>query len=112
MNGIPALSADQVLEAHRDLIGRIRVCYGVDHPAFERELFSLIRRYAQVVHLLPATPDNHFSAPGGLFRLGLEVAFFSLQGTDGHIFSGRATITTRRHMEPRWRYAKSASGFT
>lgn len=108
--GIPALPIEEVLGAHQDLIDRIKVCYGVDRPTFEHELLSLIRRYAEFVHLLPATPDNYFNAPGGLLRMGLEVAFFSLQGTDGHIFSGRSTITKRRHLEPRWRHATFIAG--
>lgn len=108
--GIPALPIEEVLSAHQDLIDRIKVCYGVDRQTFEHELLSLIRRYAEFVHLLPATPDNYFNAPGGLLRMGLEVAFFSLQGTDGHIFSGRSTITTRRHLEPRWRHATFIAG--
>ena len=108
--GIPALPIEEVLEAHRELIDRIKICYGVDRATFERELLSLIRRYADFVHLLPATPDNYFNTPGGLLRMGLEVAFFSLQGTDGHIFSGRSTITTRRHLEPRWRHATFIAG--
>ncbi|MCU6435327.1 TraI domain-containing protein [Undibacterium sp. Jales W-56] len=108
--GIPALSIDEILAPHSDLIERIKVCYGMDRPTFEQELLSLIRRYAEFVHLLPATPDNYFNAPGGLLRMGLETAFFSLQGTDGHIFSGRATITTRRHLEPRWRHATFIAG--
>lgn len=108
--GIPAQPVEEVLDTHQDLIDRIKVCYGMDRATFEQELFSLIRRYAAFVHLLPATPDNYFNAPGGLLRMGLEVAFFSLQGTDGHIFSGRSTITTRRHLEPRWRHATFIAG--
>lgn len=108
--GIPALPIEEVLSGHQDLIDRIKMCYGVDRPTFETELLSLIRRYAEFVHLLPATPDNYFNTPGGLLRMGLEVAFFSLQGTDGHIFSGRSTITTRRHLEPRWRHATFIAG--
>jgi conjugal transfer pilus assembly protein TraI len=108
--GIPALAIDEVLCAHKDLIDRIKICYGMDRPTFEGDLMSLIRSYAAFVHLLPATPDNYFNAPGGLLRMGLEVAFFSLQGTDGHIFSGRSTITTRRHLEPRWRHATFIAG--
>jgi len=108
--GIVTHSIDDVLEEHQDLIDRIKVCYGVDRPTFAVELLPLIRNYAACVHLLPATPDNYFPAPGGLLRLGLEVGFFSLQGTDGHIFSGRATISTRRHLEPRWRQATFLAG--
>jgi conjugal transfer pilus assembly protein TraI len=108
--GIPVLTIDDVLRPHQDLIDRIKICYGMDRPAFEHDLLSLIRRYAEFVHLLPATPDNYFNGAGGMLRMGLEVAFFSLQGTDAHIFSGRATITSRRHLEPRWRHATFIAG--
>ena len=62
------------------------------------------------MNLLPATADNYYCEVGGLFRLGLEVGFFALQGTDGHIVSGRSTISTRRHLEPRWRQATFLAG--
>ena len=106
----PLLLSKRVLGPHQELIDRIKMCYGVDRATFEHELLALIRRYAEFVHLLPATPDNYFNAPGGLLRMGLEVAFYSLQGTDGHIFSGRSTITTRRQLEPRWRHATFIAG--
>ncbi len=108
--GFPALGLDELLAANADLLARIKICYGVDRETFERDVLSLVRRYAAFVHLLPATPANYFNVPGGLLRLGLETAFFALQGTDAHIFSGRTTISTRRHLEPRWRLATFIAG--
>lgn len=108
--GFAALSIDEVLAANADIVARIKLCYGADRESFETDVLALIRRYAAYVHLLPATADNYFSAPGGLLRLGLEAGFFSLQGTDAHIFSGRSTISTRRLLEPRWRHATFIAG--
>ena len=108
--GVRARSVDEILAAHEDLISRIKLCYGADRAAFEADLLAPIRNYAAFVNLLPATPDNFFCEVGGLFRLGLEVAFYALQGTDGHIVSGRATISTRRQLEPRWRHATFIAG--
>jgi conjugal transfer pilus assembly protein TraI len=108
--GFPAKPVEELLQANEDLLARIKLCYGADQASFEQDVLPLIRRYAQFVHLLPATPDNYFSEAGGLLRLGLEVGFFALQGTDGHIFSGRATITARKHLEPRWRQATFIAG--
>ena len=108
--GIQVRSVDDILAAHHDLIARLKLCYGADRETFEADLLVPIRNYAAVVNLLPATADNFFADVGGLFRLGLEVAFFALQGTDGHIVSGRATISTRRHLEPRWRHATFLAG--
>lgn len=108
--GFAALSVDELLAGEADLIARIKLCYGTDRDSFEREVLTLVRHYAACVHLLPATADNYFSTPGGLLRLGLETAFFSLQGTDAHIFSGRMSISARRQLEPRWRHATFIAG--
>jgi conjugal transfer pilus assembly protein TraI len=108
--GVQVWSVEDILAAHQDLISRIKLCYGADREAFEADLLAPIRNYAAFVNLLPATSDNFFCEVGGLFRLGLEVAFYSLQGTDGHIVSGRATISTRRQLEPRWRHATFIAG--
>lgn len=108
--GISVRPIDDVLAAQDDLIRRIKLSYGTSRGTFDADLFSLIRRYAEYVYLLPATPDNHFSLPGGLLRMGLEVAFYALQATDGQIFSGRSTISHRRQLEPRWRHATFIAG--
>jgi conjugal transfer pilus assembly protein TraI len=108
--GLPYRSVAELLSPHADLIARTKLAYGADAAAFERDLLSLIRRYAAYVHLLPATADNYFASPGGLLRLGLETAFFSLQATDGQIFAGRSTISVRRQLEPRWRHATFIAG--
>lgn len=108
--GFAALPVDDLLAGESDLIARIKLCYGTDRLSFERDVLTLVRRYAAYVHLLPATADNYFSKPGGLLRLGLETAFFSLQGTDAHIFSGRMSISARRQLEPRWRHATFIAG--
>lgn len=108
--GFEALPVERLLADQEGLLARLKLCYGADRSSFEHELMPLVRRYAGYVHLLPATPDNYFKAPGGLLRLGLETAFFSLQGTDGHMFSGKATISDRRELEPRWRLATFIGG--
>jgi conjugal transfer pilus assembly protein TraI len=108
--GFPALAVDELLCQQAALLARIKLCHGSDRADFEATVVSLIRRYADLVHLLPATAGNYFSNPGGLLHLGLEVGFFALQGTDAHIFSGRSTISARRHLEPRWRLATFIAG--
>lgn len=108
--GCAAVPIDELLASVDDLVSRIRLCFGLGREDFENDVQPLLRSYASYIHLLPVTADNYFSAPGGLMKLGLEVAFFSLQGTDAHIFSGRATISERRQLEPRWRLATFVGG--
>ena len=70
--GFAAVPVEDLLAGEADLIARIKLCYGIDRDGFERDVLTLVRRYAACVHLLPATADNYFSKPGGLLRLGLE----------------------------------------
>ncbi|MCZ4314749.1 TraI domain-containing protein [Comamonadaceae bacterium G21597-S1] len=109
-SAIPVAPLSSLLDANAECLRRIKLCYGADRQAFESELMPLVRGYASYVHLLPATPDGAFSEPGGLLRLGLETGLYSLQGTDSHILAGRATISVRRQLEPRWRLATFIAG--
>ncbi|PHV35863.1 MobH family relaxase [Janthinobacterium sp. BJB304] len=108
--GMRPRSVDAILDDNRDILGRIKLAYGGDANAFAKEMLPLIRKYIAYVNVLPATQDSFFARPGGLARLGLETAFFALQATDSQIFAGRATISTRRQLEPRWRFGTFAAG--
>jgi len=108
--GFPALDVDALLRGQQPLIDRIKLCFGMDRETFDQTIIPLLNRYATYVHLLPCTPDNYFNEPGGLLQIGLETAFYALQGTDAHIFSGRATISERTLLEPRWRHATFIAG--
>jgi conjugal transfer pilus assembly protein TraI len=108
--GLVLQSVDTMLAANQELIGRIKLCYGCDAATFAEDLLAPIRRYLEYVNQLPATMDSYFSAAGGLARIGLETAFYALQATDSQIFAGRATISNRRVLEPRWRRATFIAG--
>ncbi len=108
--GLPAVDAAEVIAPHAVWLRRLGDAYGADQATFDRDIRSVVERYAQYVHLLPATPESYFRHAGGLFRMGLEVGFYALQATDGAIFSPRQTITVRSTLEPRWRYATFLAG--
>lgn len=108
--GMRPRSVDAILDDNRDILGRIKLAYGGDANAFGKEMLPLIRNYTAYVNVLPATQDSFFARPGGLLRLSLETAFFALQATDSQIFAGRATISTRRQLEPRWRFGTFIAG--
>ncbi len=108
--GIALVPVDEMLQGHEELLYRIRLTYGFEQSRFESDIVGVVRRYAQFCHLLPATADNFFADHGGLFRMGLEIGFLALQGTDGFIFAGGATISERAKLEPRWRYATFIAG--
>ncbi|MDY7574430.1 MobH family relaxase [Actimicrobium sp. CCI2.3] len=101
---------ETLLTENADLLRRIKLAYGTDEATYQRDILAVICRFAAYVHQLPATADNYFSSQGGLLRMSLEIGFYALQATDSHIFSGRMTITKRRHLEPRWRHATFIAG--
>jgi hypothetical protein len=109
-DGLPAIGVAEVIAPHRDCLLRLREAYGMEQDAFERDVRSVVERYAQYVHLLPATADGPFGHAGGLFRMGLDIAFYALQASDGAIFSARQTMSARAALEPRWRYATFLAG--
>jgi conjugal transfer pilus assembly protein TraI len=109
-SGLRLQAVDEILESNRELVGRIKLCYGCGTDSFNNDLLAPIRQYVQYVNQLPATMDSYFTGPGGLARIGLETAFFALQATDAQIFAGRATISNRRLLEPRWRRATFIAG--
>ena len=109
-SGLPAIPVAEVIAPQVEWMKRLRYAYGADQATFDRDIGAVVERYAQYVHLLPATPEAYFRGAGGLFRMGLETGFVALQATDGAIFSGRQTITQRSTLEPRWRYATFIAG--
>lgn len=108
--GIVVHGTDMLLAANADVIGRIKLAYGCDNDSFERDIMRPVRGLARYVSVLPATHDNYFSQPGGLLRMALEIGFYALQATDAQIFEGRATISSRVLIEPRWRLATFLAG--
>lgn len=109
-DALPAVGVSDVIAPHSAWLQRLRYAYGAGDAAFEADIVGAVLRYAQYVHLLPATPDRHFRGQGGLFGMGLQIGFYALQATDGAIFSGPRTITQRCSLEPRWRYATFLAG--
>jgi len=107
---LPAISVADLLAAESGWLSRIKLAYGAGTAGFERDLLPLVQRYARCVHFLPAAASGAFSRPGGLFQLGLQIAFFALQGTDSRIFAGQADLSTRQALEPRWRLGTFIGG--
>ena len=107
---IRAAPLHAVLDAHRELLARIRVAYGGEEGSFETYLLPVIQRYARFVHLLPATRDTHFRVEGGLLHCGLEVGLHAMGAADAQIIAAASTVPERRALEPRWRTAAFIAG--
>lgn len=103
--GLPASSTRLILESQSDLIGILRRVVSSDEAAFQSRYLEPIKRLIDYIHLLPASSDEAFAGAGGLLRLSLEVAVYSLQAAGGRIFAPDANVEQRHANEPRWKYA-------
>lgn len=108
--GIPVTDIDAVIDAQAAIIKRIRIAVALPPEHFDRYFMTPIRAVAKEIMLLPASETGTHQGSGGLFRLALEISFFTWQRSEETIFSGREGIERRRVTEPRWRYASWLAG--
>ena len=110
IQGLPAASIDQILETQKELISKIKVSLGYNNIEFDKFLLPVIKNYVEYVHLLPASETHHHRGAGGLFRHGLEVAYYCCVLSESFIFSKANSPRERRREEPVWRLACCISG--
>lgn len=109
--GVPLVSVESLIEQQADIIKQIRQNARLITPERWTLLFDdAIRRYAEFVHLLPASEYDHHRGLGGLFRHGLEVALHSLRFGYDHSQDIGNYPSHNRQLELRWSYACFISG--
>ena len=108
--GLPVAPIGKILETQRSLIGKIRQALGMTQADFDKLVLPVLTRYAEFVHLMPASEAHHHRGAGGLFRHGLEVAFWTTQSSNAVMFSIEGSPLERRNNEPRWRMASCFAG--
>lgn len=109
-HGISFGSAEAVLSTQSEMVRRLKLLSGLPAADFERLYGGVLRSLAKHVDLLPASESGTHMGAGGLFRLALEIGFFSRQACEAVLFAGRAGVELRRDLEPRWRYATFLAG--
>lgn len=109
-HGISFGSAEAVLSTQSEMIRRLKLLSGLPAADFERLYGGVLRSLAKHVDLIPASESGTHMGAGGLFRLALEIGFFSRQACEAVLFAGRAGVELRRDLEPRWRYATFLAG--
>ncbi|MGP1715708.1 MAG: MobH family relaxase [Methylophilus sp.] len=103
-NGLPNLPVETILKTQNELIEQIH--RQITNPLVDEAILNFVR----YVHLLPATKDENHRGAGGLFRMGLEVAYHSVRQAEGKIFTAAETPDVRQQTEPKWRFAAFLAG--
>lgn len=110
--GLPAIRPEEILSTQGELIEKIRRTLGLPVTDFNDKVYPVLYRYAAFVHLLPASKEHHHRGAGGLFRHGLEVAYWAARLSESVVFAHDGTPKDRRHSEPKWRLATCLAGMT
>lgn len=105
-----AASPDALLLTQADTITRIRGFSPLLPSQFESLVMPVFRRYAEWVHLLPASEAHHHFGAGGLLTHGLEVALHAARIADGKQVGIDLTPSARAAYQPRWKVATMLGG--
>lgn len=108
--GIPAISPEQIMGTQGELIEKIRRTLGLPVTEFNEKVMPVLTRYAEFVHLLPASQEHHHRGAGGLFRHGLEVAYWSARLSESIVFNHEGDLKDKRINENKWRLATCLAG--
>jgi len=108
--GLAIVPIDKILHSQREYLARIKIAASGLGPQYENLVFPTIRNFANYTGLLPATASAHHRGAGGLFRLGIEVGFASLQAAGGSVFAAKSPTEQRRSHEDRWQVAAFVAG--
>jgi len=110
IHGVPVASVKQLLDDQSELIHKLRNSCSVTPEVWESLYYPAIENYAAFVHLLPASERNHHRLIGGLLRHGLEVAVWSLQLADKHMFALDVQASKRKLVEQTWHFGAFIGG--
>ena len=108
--GLIFAEVDEVMATQEPLLRRLKLLAALPEEEYEIFFLSVIRNLALHINHLPASEHGTHNGAGGLFRLALEIAFFSFQASEARLFAAREGLEDRRKLEPRWRYATFLAG--
>lgn len=110
-DGFPLVDPLRLIAHQEELIKAIRrSARFTDASRWEALFHDAIVRYANFVHLLPASESDHHRGVGGLFRHGLEVGHKSILLGYSHAQDMSNFPSHNRMLEERWSYACFIAG--
>lgn len=108
--GLPVASTDAILQSQYDQIVRIRNGLKIGFEGFDKLVMPILIKYAEYIHLLPASESHHHRGAGGLFRHSLEVGFHAALMAGDVEFGTPGDPKDRRMGVPRWQLAVFFAG--
>lgn len=109
VDGIPALPVAEILAQQEDLLAQTR--HLVEEISdWERWYVPIIERFADFVHLLPASEAHHHRGVGGLLTHSLEVGLYVMQEAYGKLYGLKLEPKDRREARHRWLLASYVGG--
>lgn len=109
VEGIPALSVAAILAQHEDLLAQTKHLVE-EVGAWERWYIPIIERFADFVHLLPASEAHHHRGVGGLLTHSLEVGLYVMEAAYSKLYGLKMEPKDRRQARYRWLLASYVGG--
>ncbi len=107
--GFPVVPADKLVQTYDETVRRVMGLSNFDGEVSRNAIHRILHNYAEYVHALPASYQQHYYGAGGLLKLGLDVGFHALQGSNGVVFT-KESADIRSRAEPRWKLATFVAG--
>lgn len=105
VNGISALSANELLAPYQHLITQIEQNTGVPQEHWKLNYLSFIANFSSKVQLLPASESHHHSSYGGLLEHSLETGLNALKLRRAKMLPIGANAEVIEKEKELWSYA-------
>lgn len=110
--GLPVPTTTQILADQDKLMRDLREAIDCTNEDWADVGLPLVVRYADFVHLLPASQTHHHRTAGGLFRHGLEVAYHAARSSYHTLYAMDRPKRERDALQRRFRMAAMVAGLT
>ena len=110
--GLPVPTTAQILADQDKLMRDLREAIDCTNEDWAEVGLPLVVRYADFVHLLPASQTHHHRTAGGLFRHGLEVAYHAARSSYHTLYAMDRPKRERDALQRRFRMAAMVAGLT
>lgn len=99
---VQSLPVKAMIDANAKLIRDICYASKLNEYEYQKYLLPVITNLAHVVHLVPASQDDHHQGYGGLFTHSLEVAYYAANQAKNTIFDSASTPKEIQWNRRRW----------